>query len=65
MEHWNSIYDRYGCRMEPFKDKWEREFLGSKMEFGSKEDESTDSKPLRIDWLERRKRKTNFSSSMG
>jgi hypothetical protein len=27
MESWNEIYDKYGCRMIPFKDKIERELM--------------------------------------
>jgi hypothetical protein len=27
MESWNNIYEKYGCRMTPFKDKIEREMV--------------------------------------
>ena len=65
MEHWNLIYNKYGYRMIPFRDKWEREFIGSTMEFGDKNDESKSFKPLKIDWLEKRKMKKKYIELIG
>lgn len=27
LEKWNEVYDKYGCMMDPFIGKWEREFI--------------------------------------
>lgn len=56
-EIWNNLYDEYGCRFEQFKDKWFRENVGVIKDFGNKKDESKSFTPLKIDWVEKRKKK--------
>lgn len=65
MEHWNDIYNQHGCLIEDFKSKWEREFIGNQMEFGDKKDESKSLEPLKIEWLEKRKRKNKYIELIG
>ena len=65
MEYWNEIYNKYGFLINDFKSKWEREFIGNQMEFGDVKDESKPSEPLKIEWLEKRKRKKKYSELMG
>ena len=65
MEHWNEIYNKYGFLIRDFKSKWEREFIGNQMEFGDKKDESKPSEPLKIEWLEKRKKKKKYIELMG
>ncbi len=55
MEIWNNLYDKYGCRFKPFKDKWVRENVGVIKDFGNKKDETKSFTPLKIDWIEKRK----------
>ena len=65
MEHWNEIYNKFGFLIRDFKSKWEREFIGNQMEFGDKKDESKPSEPLKIEWLEKRKKKKKYTELMG
>jgi hypothetical protein len=59
MESWNVIYDKYGCRMIPFKDKIESEMIlqfnkeQSKYETEPQQDYTND-KIKKIDFLRKR-----------
>ena len=60
MEHWNEIYDEYGYLIDDFKDKWEREMIGTIKVIGNKKDESKISKPIKMDWFKNRKNNINL-----
>ncbi len=60
LEIWNDIYVRYGFRMSPFRDKWEREMIGTLKDIGGEVGESKPFKPIKIDWLEKRKMNINL-----
>lgn len=55
MNIWNTMYDEYGYMIGDFKSKWEREKLGTIKDCGDKKDESKFYKPLKIDWIEKKK----------
>lgn len=57
MEIWNNLYQNYGYRFDRFKEKWERDSIGKIKDFGNKKDETKSITPLKIDWLEERKKK--------
>ena len=61
MEIWNQLYQDWGYRFDRFKDKWENELLGQIKDFGDKKDELKSVKPLKIDWIEKRKKKLNLN----
>lgn len=61
METWNKLYQNYGYRLDRFKDKWEKELFSQIKDFGNKKDERKSLTPLKIDWIERRKKKLNLN----
>lgn len=61
MEIWNGLYRNYGYRFDRFKSKWEKNSLGKIKDFGNKKDETNSLNPLKIDWLEKRKKKLNLT----
>ncbi len=65
MEHWNEIYDKYGSLIEDFRTKWEREFIPKEMSSKNKNNESDSHNPLKLDWLNKKKSKPNYSELMG
>ena len=65
MEHWNEIYDKYGCLIQVFRTKWEREHIPKEMSSKNKCNESDSQNPLKLDWLNKKKSKPNYGELMG
>jgi hypothetical protein len=59
-ETWNNLYQQYGYRFDRFKEKWENNQFGNLKDFGDKNDETTSFTPLKIPWIEKRKKKIKF-----
>ncbi|WP_289063846.1 hypothetical protein [uncultured Zobellia sp.] len=64
-EIWNNLYKNYGYRFDRFKEKWERDSIGKIKDFGDNKDETESFNPLKIDWIEKRKKKIKFYNDMG
>jgi len=54
MEIWNLIYDKHGCRIPDFREKWEREFLMEECTIPDEVDQNINSLEL-PDFLKRKK----------
>lgn len=62
LEIWNDMYVRYGFRMSPFRDKWEREMIGTLEGIGDEDGESKPFKPIKIDSFKDRLEKVRLSN---
>lgn len=61
MDTWNNLYENYGYQFDGLKDRWEKDTIGNYKDFGNKEDESKSFTPLKIDWVEKKKKKLNLN----